>query len=71
VNDLVLDVKEDLIGCTIYTSIIEIHGDFCFTKCGSSGSVEAKRDILKKIRADLKPYNCSTMDASLICLQPG
>jgi hypothetical protein len=31
-NDLVLGVKVD-------TSIIEIHGEFCFAKCGSGSSV--------------------------------
>jgi hypothetical protein len=34
VKDLVLGAKVDL-----KTSIIDIHGDFCYTKCGSGGSV--------------------------------
>jgi hypothetical protein len=40
VKDLVLGAKVDLNTCTIHcTSIIEIHGDFRYTKCGSGGSV--------------------------------
>jgi hypothetical protein len=39
VKDLVLGAKVDLKTCTILYSIIEIHGDFCYTKCGSGGSV--------------------------------
>jgi hypothetical protein len=35
-NDLVLVVKVDLRVCT---SIIGIHGEFCYTKCGSGVSV--------------------------------
>jgi hypothetical protein len=35
-KDLVLGVKVDLKG---YTGIIEIHGEFCFTKWGSDGRV--------------------------------
>jgi hypothetical protein len=39
-KDLVLGVKVDLKGGVLYTGIIEIHGEFCYTKWGSGGRVK-------------------------------
>jgi hypothetical protein len=47
-KDLVLGAKVDL-----NTSIIKINGDFCYTKCGSGGSVCAMGRLLIS-RADYR-----------------